>query len=75
MKKTILLLVFSFYFLASPAQTQIALLKYGGGGDWYANPTSLTNLIAFCNADAQMNLAPQWWTWAAASCSTTPSST
>ena len=30
------------------AQTQIALLKYGGGGDWYANPTSLTNLIAFC---------------------------
>ena len=31
------------------AQPQIALLKYGGGGDWYANPTSLPNLIAFCN--------------------------
>lgn len=29
--------------------TQIALLKYSGGGDWYANPTSLTNLISFCN--------------------------
>ncbi len=29
--------------------TQIALLKYSGGGDWYANPTSLTNLIKFCN--------------------------
>lgn len=28
---------------------QIALLKYTGGGDWYANPTSLTNLIKFCN--------------------------
>ncbi len=28
---------------------QIALLKYGGGGDWYANPTSLPNLVAFCN--------------------------
>jgi len=27
----------------------IALLKYKGGGDWYANPTSLPNLIAFCN--------------------------
>ena len=42
------------------AQTQIALLKYGGGGDWYANPTSLTNLIAFCNADAHMNLATDY---------------
>ena len=28
---------------------QIAILKYNGGGDWYANPTALTNLIAFCN--------------------------
>jgi hypothetical protein len=28
---------------------EIALLKYSGGGDWYANPTSLTNLIKFCN--------------------------
>ena len=28
---------------------QIALLKYKGGGDWYANPTSLPNLIAFAN--------------------------
>ena len=28
---------------------QIAVLKYNGGGDWYANPTALPNLIAFCN--------------------------
>lgn len=28
---------------------KIALLKYNGGGDWYANPTSLPNLIKFCN--------------------------
>lgn len=28
---------------------EIALLKYSGGGDWYANPTSLPNLIQFCN--------------------------
>jgi len=28
---------------------QIALLKYNGGGDWYANPTSLPNLADFCN--------------------------
>ena len=43
---------------AAAAQPQIALLKYGGGGDWYANPTSLPNLIAFCNADQQMGLNP-----------------
>lgn len=28
---------------------EIAVLKYNGGGDWYGNPTSLPNLIAFCN--------------------------
>ncbi|NCT18965.1 MAG: hypothetical protein COZ75_11785 [Flavobacteriaceae bacterium CG_4_8_14_3_um_filter_34_10] len=28
---------------------EIAVLKYNGGGDWYVNPTSLPNLIKFCN--------------------------
>ncbi len=28
---------------------QIALLKYNGGGDWYANPTSLPNLVKYSN--------------------------
>jgi len=28
---------------------QIAILKYNGGGDWYANPTALPNLVEFCN--------------------------
>ncbi len=30
---------------------KLALLKYGGGGDWYGDPTALTNLIAFCNRE------------------------
>lgn len=30
-------------------QLRIGLLVYGGGGDWYANPTSIKNLAAFCN--------------------------
>ena len=30
---------------------EIALLKYSGGGDWYANPSSLPNLIAYCNSN------------------------
>jgi hypothetical protein len=37
---------------------QIALLKYSGGGDWYANPTSLTNLIKFCNEKLGTDLNP-----------------
>lgn len=28
---------------------KLALLKYNGGGDWYANPTALPNLATFCN--------------------------
>ncbi len=28
---------------------RVAVLKYEGGGDWYANPTALPNLIRFCN--------------------------
>ena len=34
----------------------IALLKYNGGGDWYANPTSLTNLIRFANSQLSTHL-------------------
>ena len=28
---------------------KLGLLVYSGGGDWYANPTALKNLAAFCN--------------------------
>ncbi|WP_181306486.1 DUF4159 domain-containing protein [Rufibacter sp. XAAS-G3-1] len=38
---------------------KIARLKYGGGGDWYANKTSLPNLISFCNRELKANIAPQ----------------
>ncbi len=39
------------------AQLKIAKLKYGGGGDWYANKTALPNLIKFCNEQLSMNLS------------------
>lgn len=47
MKKLFLLFLF---ISASSFSQEIALLKYSGGGDWYANPTALPNLIKFCNA-------------------------
>lgn len=49
-----------FFFAATMAFSQspvkIALLKYNGGGDWYANPTSLPNLVKFCNANLGTNI-------------------
>lgn len=39
---------------------QIGLLKYSGGGDWYANlETSLPNLIKFCNKNINTNIIPE----------------
>jgi hypothetical protein len=37
------------------APLKLALLKYNGGGDWYSNPTALTNLAKFCNAELKTN--------------------
>ena len=47
MKSKLTILVFLISIIGS--SQEIALLKYNGGGDWYANPTSLPNLIKFCN--------------------------
>lgn len=58
--KTVLILIILFCFFTGYSQNttvKIALLKYKGGGDWYANPTSLPNLIQFCNKEMQTNIA------------------
>lgn len=49
-----------YAFSPAPATAptySIALLKYNGGGDWYANPTSLPNLAEFCNKNLNLNIA------------------
>lgn len=65
MKKR-LLFILSFVFLSLLVNAQsyntIALLKYSGGGDWYANPTSLKNLINFCNKELNAKLSPNYAT-------------
>jgi hypothetical protein len=38
---------------------KIAKLKYNGGGDWYANKTSLPNLIAFTNQEIGTSIFPE----------------
>jgi len=37
----------------------IARLKYGGGGDWYANPSSLTNLLSAVSERTSIRAAPR----------------
>ena len=36
----------------------LGVLKYKGGGDWYANPTALPNLVDFCNKNLDCNINP-----------------
>lgn len=56
MRNLLLTILLSLTFELSAQQTQIALLKYRGGGDWYANPTSLPNLVKFCNQELNTDL-------------------
>lgn len=55
--------IFLFLLLCSfstqAQQMRLALLKYGGGGDWYANPTSLKNLAIFCNQNLKTHFDPK----------------
>lgn len=57
--KTLIIL----FFLATIKLTaqDIAVIQYGGGGDWYSNPTALPNLIKFCNEqlNTTINTKPQ----------------
>jgi hypothetical protein len=51
-----------FFFILLPlacisqSTYSIATLKYNGGGDWYANPTALPNLIEFSNKNLGTNI-------------------
>ncbi len=60
MKKIIFLFFLFFTLSAIPSNPvlKIGLLKYRGGGDWYSNPTSLPNLIKYCNQQLNTQLAP-----------------
>lgn len=56
---SLLLLLCISLSAAAQSSVKIAKLKYGGGGDWYANKTALPNLIKFCNAELNTSLATE----------------
>lgn len=43
--------------LQAQTSLSLAVLKYNGGGDYYANPTALPNLIAYCNNTLGTNIS------------------
>ncbi|MGK0412229.1 MAG: hypothetical protein ACJA1B_000420 [Polaribacter sp.] len=55
MKQFIIICLLSI-FLQSNAQ-DVAILKYNGGGDWYANPTAIPNLVAFTNQNIKTSIS------------------
>jgi len=44
------------FLMAQGGGYQFAVLKYNGGGDYYANPTSVPNLVKFCNKNLGMDI-------------------
>ncbi len=69
MKRLLWLFVGILLIQATPPRTfedvsplKLGLLKYNGGGDWYANPTALPNLSKFCNVHLGMGLDPEYAT-------------
>ncbi len=68
MNKYLIIPLFLLSFIISAFQyeaenhMQLALLKYQGGGDWYANPTALPNLADFCNKNLGTNFEKDYET-------------
>ena len=61
MKNLIILFFFiTTSFIGQSHSFKIGILKYNGGGDWYANPTALKNLIQFCNTNLNTNIDPMY---------------
>ncbi|WP_298881380.1 DUF4159 domain-containing protein [uncultured Polaribacter sp.] len=54
--KQLLFLILTFLLYSANAQ-DVAILKYNGGGDWYANPTAIPNLVEFANTNIKTNIS------------------
>ena len=49
-------LLISGIAMAQDGSYSLAVLQYRGGGDWYANPTSVPNLAEFCREQLNMEI-------------------
>ena len=64
MKKTALIFFFFLFTTSSFAQSagefEIARAKYRGGGDWYNDPSALTNLITFAKDQFSISIKSEY---------------
>jgi hypothetical protein len=64
MKTLALTIVCCIFSISSFAQTsgefEIARAKYRGGGDWYNDPSSLTNLISFAKDQLSISISTEY---------------
>ncbi len=60
--KTLAIILFLIPSSFSLFSQEIAVLKYNGGGDWYSNPTALTNLIKYSNANINTTISATYKT-------------
>jgi hypothetical protein len=54
--RNLLLIAAALIFVSADKPVRVALMKYNGGGDWYANPTSLPNLAKYANQVLRTNI-------------------
>ncbi len=59
LKLVLIFILIGLFQTVSGQEVSIALLKYNGGGDWYANPTSLPNLVRYCNTQLNTDINPE----------------
>ncbi len=52
-------LMFSLMAFMGKGTYEIAVLQYKGGGDWYSNPSSIPNLVSYCNERLGMNIGEE----------------
>ena len=55
----LVLLVFLAFTDLNGQDLHITRLHYDGGGDWYANPSSLPNLISFVSDNTNIRMDPE----------------
>lgn len=54
-----MLIIFAGILLLTQYDFTMARLKYGGGGDWYCDPSSLPNLLRTINERTKIRAAPK----------------
>lgn len=62
MKILLSIILFAINIFSQPndAGFQIARLKYGGGGDWYNDPSSEINLLKFIQKNTNIKVKPEY---------------